>query len=91
MTDRALDDQVAGCAAAHRRLLAHLDALLGDASLFTRADEVEEAWRIVDPRTTVTSELWNYGDPFETYPIDTGRMRAVVVGGQPQPYFPALW
>jgi len=34
--------------------------------------------RIVDPRTTVTSELWNYGDPFETYPIDTGRMRAVV-------------
>ena len=26
-----------------------LDALLGDASLFTRADEVEEAWRIVDP------------------------------------------
>lgn len=34
--------------------------------------------RIVDPRKTVTSELWNYGDPFETYPIDTGRMRAVV-------------
>jgi len=26
-----------------------LDALLGDASLFTRADEVEEAWKIVDP------------------------------------------
>ena len=26
-----------------------LDALLGDASLFTRADEVEEAWCIVDP------------------------------------------
>jgi glucose-6-phosphate 1-dehydrogenase len=26
-----------------------LDALLGDASLFTRADEVEEAWSIVDP------------------------------------------
>ncbi len=26
-----------------------LDALLGDQSLFTRADEVEEAWRIVDP------------------------------------------
>lgn len=34
--------------------------------------------RIVDPRKTVTSELWNYGDPFETYPIDTARMRAVV-------------
>jgi glucose-6-phosphate 1-dehydrogenase len=26
-----------------------LDALLGDASLFTRADEVEEAWGIVNP------------------------------------------
>ena len=26
-----------------------LDALLGDASLFTRADEVEAAWKIVDP------------------------------------------
>ena len=26
-----------------------LDGLQGDASLFTRADEVEEAWRIVDP------------------------------------------
>ena len=33
MTDRALDDQVAGCAAAHRRLLAHLDALLGEGQL----------------------------------------------------------
>jgi glucose-6-phosphate 1-dehydrogenase len=32
---------------AYERLL-H-DALLGDATLFTRADEVEEAWRIVDP------------------------------------------
>jgi len=26
-----------------------LDAMLGDASLFTRADEVEQAWSIVDP------------------------------------------
>ncbi|MFN9389750.1 MAG: molybdopterin cofactor-binding domain-containing protein [Betaproteobacteria bacterium] len=34
--------------------------------------------RIVDPRGTVSSELWNYGDPWETYPIDTGRLRAVV-------------
>ena len=29
--------------------VAEADALLGDASLFTRADEVEAAWRIVDP------------------------------------------
>lgn len=34
--------------------------------------------RIVDPRKTVSSDLWNYGDPWETYPVDTGRMRAVV-------------
>jgi isoquinoline 1-oxidoreductase beta subunit len=34
--------------------------------------------RIVDPRGTVTSELWNYGDPYDTYPVDTGRTRRVV-------------
>ena len=34
--------------------------------------------RIVDPRKTVTSELWNYGDPWDTYPVDTGRTRRVV-------------
>jgi isoquinoline 1-oxidoreductase subunit beta len=34
--------------------------------------------RIVDPRKTVTSELWNYGDPWDTYPIDTARTRRVV-------------
>ena len=36
-----------------------LDALLGDASLFTRADEVEEAWRIVDP----IIDAWVAGAP----------------------------
>ncbi|MFN0038286.1 MAG: molybdopterin cofactor-binding domain-containing protein [Burkholderiales bacterium] len=34
--------------------------------------------RIVDPRKTVASELWNYGDPWETYPVDTARTRRVV-------------
>jgi isoquinoline 1-oxidoreductase beta subunit len=34
--------------------------------------------RIVDPRKTVTSELWNYGDPWDTYPVDTGRTRRVI-------------
>ena len=34
--------------------------------------------RIVDPRETVTSPLWNYGDPWDTYPIDTARLRRVV-------------
>ena len=32
---------------AYERLI--LDAMLGDASLFTRADEVETAWGIIDP------------------------------------------
>jgi glucose-6-phosphate 1-dehydrogenase len=33
-----------------------LDALQGDASLYTRADEVEEAWSIVDPIVNAWSE-----------------------------------
>jgi glucose-6-phosphate 1-dehydrogenase len=38
-----------------------LDALLGDASLFTRADEVEQAWAIVDPML----DAWADGPPPE--------------------------
>jgi isoquinoline 1-oxidoreductase subunit beta len=34
--------------------------------------------RIVDIREQVTSPLWNYGDPWDTYPIDTARHRRVV-------------
>src|SRR5262249_22258125 len=34
--------------------------------------------RIVDPRKSVTTEFWDYGEPFETFPIDTGRLRQVV-------------
>ena len=33
-----------------------LDALLGDASLFTRADEAEQAWSIVDPIISTWAE-----------------------------------
>jgi glucose-6-phosphate 1-dehydrogenase len=40
-----------------------LDALQGDASLFTRADEVEEAWSIVDP----IIDSWASG-PAPTFP-----------------------
>jgi glucose-6-phosphate 1-dehydrogenase len=36
-----------GSAEAYERLL--LDCMLGDATLFTRSDEIEEAWEIVDP------------------------------------------
>jgi isoquinoline 1-oxidoreductase beta subunit len=33
--------------------------------------------RIVDPRKSVSTEFWDYGEPFETYPIQTGRLRHV--------------
>ncbi len=35
--------------------------------------------RIVDPRKSAdVKNFWNYGDPFDTYPIDAGRLRGVV-------------
>ena len=57
-----------------------LDALQGDASLFTRADEVEEAWSIVDP----IIEAWAASEPpsFPNYeagswgPADADRLLA---------------
>ena len=45
-----------------------LDALQGDASLFTRADEVEEAWSIVDP----IIESWASGPAPEFPNYDAG-------------------
>ena len=45
-----------------------LDALQGDASLFTRADEVEEAWSIVDP----IIDAWASGPPPEFPNYDAG-------------------
>ncbi len=45
-----------------------LDALQGDASLFTRADEVEEAWSIVDP----IIEAWASGPPPDFPNYDAG-------------------
>jgi glucose-6-phosphate 1-dehydrogenase len=42
---------------AYERLL--LDALNGDASLYTRADSIELAWAIIDPITRV----WEQGEP----------------------------
>ncbi|MCX6411771.1 MAG: glucose-6-phosphate dehydrogenase [Actinobacteria bacterium] len=51
---------------AYERLI--LDALRGDATLFTRADEVEQAWRIVDP----VIEAWKQNDvPLEPYVAGT--------------------
>ena len=35
--------------------------------------------RKIDPVAAgIEGELWNYGDPYSVYPIDTGRLRAVV-------------
>ncbi len=45
-----------------------LDALQGDASLFTRADEVEEAWGIVDPLI----DAWAAAPPPEFPNYDAG-------------------
>jgi glucose-6-phosphate 1-dehydrogenase len=49
---------------AYERLL--LDALNGDASLFTRSDEIETAWRLIDPIV----QTWDSADapPLFTYP-----------------------
>lgn len=33
--------------------------------------------RIVDPSKSVTTKWWNYGEPAETFPVDTGRLRRV--------------
>jgi isoquinoline 1-oxidoreductase beta subunit len=33
--------------------------------------------RIVDPSKSVTTKWWNYGEPAETFPVDTGRLRKV--------------
>ncbi len=48
---------------AYERLI--LDAMRGDATLFTRDDEVEAQWRIIDP----ILEAWEQDDrPLPTYP-----------------------
>jgi glucose-6-phosphate 1-dehydrogenase len=46
-----------------------LDAMLGDASLFTRADEVEAAWAIATP--IVESWLDAPAPEFPNYPAGT--------------------
>ncbi len=52
---------------AYERLI--LDALHGDASLFTRSDEIELAWKIIDP----ILQGWesNHAPPLEFYELGT--------------------
>jgi glucose-6-phosphate 1-dehydrogenase len=52
---------------AYERLL--LDALLGDATLFTRSDEIEWAWRQIDP--ILGGWQSEYAPPLETYAAGT--------------------
>ena len=53
---------------AYERLI--LDAMRGDATLFTRDDEVEAQWRIIDP----ILEAWEKDDgPLPTYPAGLAR------------------
>ena len=57
-------------AEAYERLI--LDAMRGDATLFTRDDEVEAQWRIIDP----ILESWQADDiPLYQYPAGTGALR----------------
>lgn len=51
---------------AYERLL--LDAMQGDATLYARADEVESAWRFVDP----ILEYWEGGKDVNTYGYSAG-------------------
>jgi len=51
---------------AYQRLL--LDVMLGDASLFARADEVELAWGIIDP----IQSTWDQQDVSELYAYERG-------------------
>jgi len=51
---------------AYERLL--LDCMIGDPTLFTRADEVEAAWMLIDP----IEDAWRNGrPPIGTYPAGT--------------------
>jgi glucose-6-phosphate 1-dehydrogenase len=52
---------------AYERLI--MDAMRGDATLFTRNDEVEAQWRVIDP----ILEAWNSDDhPVAKYPAGSG-------------------
>ena len=66
--DFSYDDAFAGTEAAdgYERLI-H-DAMVGDATLFIRSDEVEQAWRIVDPYLVAWSQP---GGALHFYPAGT--------------------
>ena len=50
-----------------------LDCMIGDATLFTRTDEVEAAWAVIDPLLS----FWEggHGAPIATYPAGSSGPR----------------
>jgi glucose-6-phosphate 1-dehydrogenase len=53
-----------------------LDVMIGEATLFTRSDEVEAAWRVVDP----VLKYWESNPPrnLETYPAGSSGPDAAI-------------
>ena len=67
-----------------------LDAMLGDASLFTRADEVEAAWSLVTPLNQAWSEWGAEGGPSKGR-SNSGARRFGKLDGSVQPYEAGSW
>ncbi|MGD8683810.1 MAG: glucose-6-phosphate dehydrogenase, partial [Chloroflexota bacterium] len=68
-----------------------LDAMLGDASLFTRADEVEAAWSLVTPLNELWTE-WGAGGGNGRSGRPSGRARRFgKLDGSLQPYEAGSW
>jgi glucose-6-phosphate 1-dehydrogenase len=67
-----------------------LDAMLGDASLFTRADEVEAAWSLVTPLNEMWSEWGAEGGPGKGHSSSKAR-RFGKLDGSIQPYQAGTW
>jgi glucose-6-phosphate 1-dehydrogenase len=66
-----------------------LDVMIGEATLFTRSDEVEAAWRMVDP----VLKFWESNPPraLETYPAgSSGPDSAIELAGKNQVRWRAL-
>ena len=64
---------------AYERLL--MDVMKGDASLFARSDEIEQAWKLIDPVICTTSAQ-NYPAPFIYLPGGWGPLEADELIGQ---------
>jgi glucose-6-phosphate 1-dehydrogenase len=67
-----------------------LDAMLGDASLFTRADEVEAAWSLVTPLNEMWHE-WGAGGGNEKARAAGRRPALGRLDGSLQPYEAGTW